>query len=455
MTKTIVSMNRRKFLELVATISAGTAGGLGMISLSDEAKINSENINILKGKNAPAGGSWAEVVKASLANPLGQPMLRTQDLRGKTIAVITDDWGRPTPASEVVPLILEELHAAGAEDRNITFITASGMHTPMKKPDMERKLGKDIVAKYNCISHDAGDSGMLSYFGISDLGTPIWINRYVAEADYKVALGRIYLHSCHGFEGGYKMIVPGVSSFETIMRDHSMNFSETSVYGIHENPSRAETDAIGEQVGIDFLINVVVNQQSEPVKAFSGKVPLVHQTGISYGDKEVWGATTPWDSDITVVSEINKQLEPGINTEALRRATLLTKEGGIIIFESSSDGIYTSEPCNGSIDKNIANGGDVVAFNDMIRKISYSELLRLHEKRDWQLDERTIQVRVKAVRGEHYNRRGRIDAKGYQVLMTPDPASKLKQVLAEMDNKDVLVNMLLNPRLTMPGVVLS
>ena len=452
MTKTELHMNRRKFLELVTTISAGTAGGLGMISFPNKARIHSENITILKGKNTSAGGSWAEVVKDSLASPLGQPILRTRDLRGKKIAVITDDWGRPTPVSEVVPVILDELHAAGAEDRNITFVTASGMHTPMKKDDMERKLGKDIVAKYNCISHDAGDPGMLSFVGISDLGTPIWINRHVAEAGFKVALGRIYLHTCHGYEGGYKMITPGVSSFETIMRDHAMNFSESSVYGIHENPSRAETDAIGAQVGIDFLINVVVNQQSDPVKAFSGDAALVHQTGISYGDKEVWGATTPWQSDITVVSEINKQLEPGINTEALRRATLLTRKGGVIIFESSSEAVYTSEPCNGSIDLSIANGGDVVAFNEMIRNLSYSELLRLHEKRDWQLDERSIQVRVKAVRGEHYNRRGRILAKGYQVLMSPDPASKLEQVLAEMDKKDPKVNILLNPRLTMPRV---
>lgn len=366
--------------------------------------------------------------------------------------MITDDWGRPTPASEVIPLILEELHAAGAVDENITFVTASGMHTPMKKPDLEKKLGKDIVAKYKCISHDGGNPDMLSFVGISDVGTPIWINRNVAEADYKVALGRIYLHPCHGFEGGYKMIVPGVSSFETIMRDHSMNFSDTSVYGIHENPSRAETDSIGAQVGIDFLINVVVNQQAEPVKAFSGKVSLVHKTGISYGNKEVWGATTSWESDITVVSEINNQLEPGIDTEVLRRATLLTKKGGIIILESATDGVFTTESCNGLIDNNIANGGDVVAFNEMIRKLSYSELLRLHEKRDWKQDERTIQVRVKSVRGEHYNRRGEVYAKGHQVLMTPDPAGKMKQVIAEMYNENVRVNMLLNPRLTVPSV---
>ena len=64
---------------------------------------------------------------------------------------MTDDWGRPTPASEVIPLVLEELHAAGAEDDCITFVTASGMHVPMNQADLERKLGKDTIARFRCI----------------------------------------------------------------------------------------------------------------------------------------------------------------------------------------------------------------------------------------------------------------------------------------------------------------
>jgi nickel-dependent lactate racemase len=77
--------------------------------------------------------------------------LRSHSLRGKRIAIMTDDWGRPTPASEVIPQVFEELRAAGAEDRLITFITASGMHDPMKPADLERKLGREIVQRYRCV----------------------------------------------------------------------------------------------------------------------------------------------------------------------------------------------------------------------------------------------------------------------------------------------------------------
>src|SRR5204863_1555596 len=181
--------------------------------------------------------------------------------RGKRIAVMTDDWGRPTPASEMIPLVLDELHAAGAEDKLITFVTASGMHDPMKPADLERKLGRETVERFRCISHDAGDHRLLAFVGASELGTPIWVNRYVAEADFRVAIGRIAPHEAYGYEGGYKMIVPGVASFETILRDHSMNFSRFCVPGVHGNPRRREADAIGTQVGIDFVLNVVVNSR--------------------------------------------------------------------------------------------------------------------------------------------------------------------------------------------------
>jgi lactate racemase len=162
---------------------------------------------VLRSKN-PKGGSWPDVVAQALAKALGKAPLRSHSLRGKRIALMTDDWGRPTPASEVIPHVLDELHAARAEDRLITFKTASGMHDPMKPADLERELGREIVQRYRCISYDAGDHRMLSFVGTSELGRPIWVNHHVSEADFKLAIGRIAPHEAYGYEGGYKVIVP-------------------------------------------------------------------------------------------------------------------------------------------------------------------------------------------------------------------------------------------------------
>ncbi len=195
-------ISRRRLLETSGAITAGTASRFSQALTAEELGLKAEDLVVLRGKN-PRGGTWPGVVAAGLANPLGGPRLRTHNLKGKRVVVITDGWGRPTPAAEVIPLLLDELHAAKASDDSITFVTASGMHDVMKPADLERKLGKDITQKFRCISHDAGNPKMLVFAGISELGTPVWINRYVAEADFRVALGSIALHETFGYEGGY------------------------------------------------------------------------------------------------------------------------------------------------------------------------------------------------------------------------------------------------------------
>ena len=301
------------------------------------------NVIIAQSKNPSATKTWAKVVGETIHNPIGAETIREQHLRGKQVVIITDDWGRPTPASEVIPSLLEELQPTGVEDDDITFVTASGMHDPMSKEDLERKLGRQIVAKYRCISHDGGceersNQENLVFGGVSPQGTPIWVNKYVVEADYKIALGRIYLHEAYGYEGGYKMIVPGVAGFDTIVRDHSFNFSADSIPGVHDNPSRREADAIGKMVGIDFLINVVVNSKGEPIKAFCGEPMLVHQLGIEYGDREVWGAGIHQKADVVIASPGSGEApESGYHLATVYRAARAAKDAGTIICMTAKE----------------------------------------------------------------------------------------------------------------------
>jgi hypothetical protein len=446
-------VSRRRFLELAALVTAGTGSSFGQALSGQDLGIPPDRVTVMRCKN-PKGGTWREVVAPALANPLGVPRLRAQNLKGKRIAVITDDWGRPTPASEFIPLVVDELHAAGAEDNLITFITASGMHNPMNAADLDRKLGKEITQKFRSISHDAGDPKMLAFHSVTDLGTPIWINRYVAEADYRVGLGRIHLHEAYGYEGGYKLIVPGIASFETIVRDHSMNFSRFSVPGVHENPSRREADSIGARVGIDFVLNTVVNSESEPVRAFAGKVEMVHPQGIRFGDREVWAAFTPRKSEVTVVT-----LGPGqsnareqVPSEVLRRAATVTLGTGTIICEAKTERVFEVKFADGLADEELLNTKDVASFNAMLPKLSPAEIMRIHEKRDWKLDPRTIQNRIKAIRSRYYDMRNYMAIEKRKVLLTPDPAGAFKRILATLPKNDFHVNVIVGGMATLPKV---
>jgi hypothetical protein len=91
-------VSRRRFLELAAMVTAGTGSSFGQALSGPDLGRPPDRVTVMRCKN-PKGGTWREVVAPALANPLGVPRLRAQNLKGKRIAVITDDWGRPTPAS--------------------------------------------------------------------------------------------------------------------------------------------------------------------------------------------------------------------------------------------------------------------------------------------------------------------------------------------------------------------
>lgn len=363
----------------------------GEKNFKGEIDINKGKISFLKSANPEPTLSWSELTLSALNNSIdGGLPLSKEVLKGKKIAIIVDDWGRPTPVNLIAPTVVEELSKAGAKDEDISFITASGMHEPMSKEDLERKLGKEIVGRFRCYSHDGGDVEQLKFVGISELGTPIWINKVVAEADYRIAIGRVFPHPTYGYEGGYKMIVPGVASFETILRDHSMNFSPYSDYGIVENPSRGEAEAIGRMVGLNYTINYVMNFQDEPIIAYGGRDAIkVQRKCVDYGDNYVWGARYEYPVDL-VIASVGEDIK-GWNkvSFALGMARRACKEGGIIIFLL---------PC------------DEPEVKNEYRGLTLSELLRLHERRTWQdLTERDVQWKLKAIRSEFYRRRAFCD----------------------------------------------
>ncbi|MBC7320431.1 DUF2088 domain-containing protein [bacterium] len=352
--------------------------------------IHKGRISFLKSDSPEPTLSWEKLTLSAINNAIDEDLpLSKEDLTGKKIAIIVDDWGRPTPVYLIAPTVIEVLHKIGAKDEDISFITASGMHNPMDREDLEKKLGKEIVGRFKCYSHDGEDIEQLEFIGISDLGTPVWINRVVAKADYRIAVGRVFPHPTYGYEGGYKMIVPGVASFETILRDHSMNFSPYSDYGIVENPSRREAEAIGNMVGLNYIINYVMNFQDEPIIAFGGRDAIkVQRRCVEYGDNYVWGARYERPADL-VIASMGEEKNWNKVAFALSMARRVCKEGGIIIFLL---------PCNEPESKN------------EYRELTLSELLRLHEKRTWQnLSERDVQWKLKAIRSEFYRRRGFCD----------------------------------------------
>ena len=371
---------------------------LGEQSFSVDVRVPDDQITIAQAKYTPATQSWEQVVEAGLRDPIGAPPLRSHNLKGKKIALITDDWGRPTPAHRVLPAVLRELHAAGATTENITILTGTGVHLPMNREDLIRKVGQELVDTYHCVPHDAFDEGNHTYVGLSPRGTPLWLNSIVAAADFKVVVGRIAQHNTHGYEGGAKMITPATSHWLSVLRNHSCNFSPYCEYGSYGlNPSRADVDDIGDMVHLEYIVNFVVNRFGEPLRAFCGHRILAHRAGIAFGDREVWGAEIGRKADLTIAT-LGANLARGAHAPSpLEQAAIGTRSRQESAGRDPGTLIFVGHPA----------GPAAVPTEWEREKASWTfdQIFIEHERRDQQRTPREVSDRCKSIRGEYYARR--------------------------------------------------
>ncbi|MCX5824662.1 MAG: lactate racemase domain-containing protein [Deltaproteobacteria bacterium] len=216
----------------MAEIEIPYNGGYATINL----RLPKKNITILRSKNPTPSKKLDEIIDEALSKPIGGSRLSKIVKPGKKIAIIFDDFTRPTPVSLIIPQILEELKSGGVSNKDVSFICANGMHAPdfMNEELLRKKVGDRIYEEYEVSTHDAYDYNKLKFVGVTNcLGTPLFINKKVAESDIKIAIGRIAPHGDVGYSGGAKMIMPGVAGIWSIIHNHTGSYPRRGWFRFH------------------------------------------------------------------------------------------------------------------------------------------------------------------------------------------------------------------------------
>ncbi len=160
------------------------------------------------------------------------------------------------------------------------MVIASGTHKKASKEEIEKKIGKDLAAKITILPHD--DKKDLVYLGKSSRGTPLYVNHAVAECDCKIGIGCIYPHPVAGFSGGSKIIMPGIMGVETVRYMHDYMRGAFCWGGSLDTELRSEIEEVATKVGLDFIVNVVLNQKREVAGLFAGDKILAHRQGVQF-----------------------------------------------------------------------------------------------------------------------------------------------------------------------------
>lgn len=272
-----------------------------------------------------------EILRA-INNPIGTKSLRELAIGAKKVVLVADDNTRLTPADKIIPVLLTELNAAGVKDEEITIIIALGTHRFMSEDEILIKFGEEVVRRITIKNHDFRDLETMVDLGITPNGTHIFVNKEAYQADFKVGIGSIVPHYIPGFAGGAKIIQPGISGEQTTAETHLLSTRAPRSYlGLRDNPVRVELNSIARAVGLDTIINTVLNIQGEVVGVFYGDTVEAFNAGVELS-REVYSVEIPEEADIVVASSYPCDLEFWQAHKALYPADLAVKEGGIIIL---------------------------------------------------------------------------------------------------------------------------
>lgn len=272
-----------------------------------------------------------EAVQYALAHPIGSPKLQELAKAGQKIAIVTSDISRPLPSYQVLPHVLDELHAAGVRKEDITVVFGLGSHRKQTPEEMEKLVGTRCYNEVRCVDSDPDDCIDMGY---TKLGTPVDITRTVAEADFRICLGNIEFHYFAGYSGGAKAIMPGVSTPEAIQANHRMMVRDDAFAGrLIGNPVREDIEEAGSICGIDFIVNVVLDEHKHIVHAVAGDVTAAHRSGCEYLDR-MYRKSIPERADIVLVSQGGAPKDANLyqTQKALDNAKHAVKKGGTIIL---------------------------------------------------------------------------------------------------------------------------
>jgi nickel-dependent lactate racemase len=267
----------------------------------------------------------------AMQNPIGSPRLRDILKPGQQIAIVTSDLTRPTPSEKMLHVIVEELEAAGIPDKDVFIVFALGIHRPMTEEEMRLAISPALFHRFRTINHNPEDVVRL---GVTSRGTPVDIFRPLVEADIRICLGNIEFHYFAGFSGGAKAILPGCASREAIYANHRWMVSpEASAMRIEGNPVREDLEEGVAMLGVDFILNVIVDSQHRIVSAFAGDVIAAHRAGcqlvIERGAVDI-----SQRGDIVVASPggFPKDINLLQSNKALQSAKDFVRENGILIL---------------------------------------------------------------------------------------------------------------------------
>jgi len=296
---------------------------------------------VLQMSNTPALSDLDQKLEEALAHPIGALALR-QLARGRSDAcIVISDITRPVPNAKILPPILRILEEEGIARQDITILVGTGLHRHNEGEELVQLVGEEIACSYRIVNHKARERDTLTYLGDTSGGAPIWIDTLYVESDLKIATSLIEPHLMAGYSGGRKAICPGLMGVDTmrILHGPKLLSHANAAEGIIEgNPFHRQALEVAQRAGVDFTLNVAMNERREVTGIFAGDLEKAHAEGVSFVQRQN-GATLSEPVDMVITSSAGLPLDLTFYqaVKGLTAALSIIREGGTVLIVARCD----------------------------------------------------------------------------------------------------------------------
>lgn len=221
-----------------------------------------------------------EAVLGALENPVAGPSFSERLDKAKKVAILHDNFARLTPAWKILPPILKKIKEAGKE---VEILVASGLLREMNEAELKRKFGEEILSSgipiYQSVARARWE---FEFQGVTSYGTPISLHRRFLQADLSLAVTMTQA-TLWGYGGGGSMILPGISSFESIEWNHRLMTCPTSgvAYEPPLNRLRADIEEAYLMSGLDMSLLGIFNPDMGCIELTAGETIAAHRASVA------------------------------------------------------------------------------------------------------------------------------------------------------------------------------
>lgn len=349
------------------------------VNLPDSAQVITPN-------DIPSVPNEAEALRQAMRQPTDSLPLGDLIEPDDTVIIVHTDITRATPNDRMLPVIIEELHAAGVKREKIKLMNGLGTHRKQTDAELRMMLGDHIVDNYTCLQHDCFENDNLVPLGATSFGNPVRINRHYMEADKRILTGFIEPHFFAGFSGGPKALLPALAGHESVFSNHgyAMIANPKATWGITQgNTLWEEMREVALMTNPTFLVNVTLNSDKRITGVFAGDMLAAHAEGCAFVKQNAM-AGVEQRFDIVITTNSGYPLDQNLYqaVKGMSAASEIVKEGGsIIIAAACEDGL----PDHGGYAKLLKQAGSPQGIVDMVSQPGF------HEHDQWQVQ---IQARI-------------------------------------------------------------